>query len=215
MGATIEAIEYVFPEKKISNKDLQIEFPDYDFKRFEEKVGIASRYVVAKNETGLDLAVKACQKLFERNINKKEVDYILYCTQSPEYILPTTACVLQDKLELRKNIGAFDFNLGCSGYTYGLSFAKALIESNQAKKILLVTAETYSKLIHEKDRTNRSIFGDAATATIISESTENNIYHFLFGTDGKGYDKLIVKNGASRNDFDINCELKEYGTGNK
>jgi 3-oxoacyl-[acyl-carrier-protein] synthase-3 len=198
MGATIEAIEYVFPEKKISNKDLQIEFPDYDFKRFEEKVGIASRYVVAKNETGLDLAVKACQKLFERNINKKEVDYILYCTQSPEYILPTTACVLQDKLELRKNIGAFDFNLGCSGYTYGLSFA-----------------ETYSKLIHEKDRTNRSIFGDAATATIISESTENNIYHFLFGTDGKGYDKLIVKNGASRNDFDINCELKEYGTGNK
>ena len=215
MGSTIEAIEYVFPEKIITNEDLQTEFPDYDFKRFEQKVGIASRYVVAKNETGLDLAVKACQKLFDRNINKKEVDYILYCTQSPEYFLPTTACILQDKIELKKNIGAFDFNLGCSGYTYGLSFAKALIESGQAKKVLLVTAETYSKLIHEKDRTNRSIFGDAATATIISESTENNIHDFLFGTDGKGYDKLIVKNGASRHIFDLNCELKEYGSGNK
>ena len=141
----------------------------------------------------------------DRNINKKEVDYILYCTQSPEYFLPTTACILQDKIELEKNIGAFDFNLGCSGYTYGLSFAKALIESGQAKKVLLVTAETYSKLIHEKDRTNRSIFGDAATATIISESTENNIHDFLFGTDGKGYDKLIVKNGASRT---YCCRLK-------
>jgi len=213
MGAKIEAIEYVFPEKRITNNDLKKSFPDYDFNKFEKKVGIQSRFVV-EDETGLDLAIKASNKLFEKKIDKKEIDYILYCTQSPEYILPTTACILQDKLGLRKNIGALDFNLGCSGYTYGVSFAKALIESNQAKKILLITAETYSKFIHEKDRTNRSIFGDAASATIISKSNDNSIGNFLFGTDGAGYDKLIIKNGGSRNSLNLGCELKEYGTGN-
>ena len=215
MGVSITAIEYVFPKKQITNLDLQKEFPDYDFDKFEKKVGIHSRFVVEENETALDLAVSACIKLFERGINKEEIDYVIYCTQSPEYLLPTTACILQAKLGLRKNIGAFDFNLGCSGFTYGLSFAKALICSNQAKNVLLVTAETYSKYIHSKDRTNRSIFGDAAAATLISKADVDNVGDFLFGTDGEGYDKLIVKNGAGRNKFELNCEIKEYGTGNK
>lgn len=215
MGAIIDGIEYVFPKRKITNEALQSEFPKYDFQKFEKKVGIASRFVISENETAFDLAVKACEKLFTRNFDKSNIDYVLYCTQSPEYFLPTTACILQNKLGLKKNIGAFDFNLGCSGFTYGISFAKALIETNQAKKVLLVTAETYSKFIHEKDRTNRSIFGDAAAATIISHSEEDHIGKFLFGTDGSGYDKLIVKNGAGKHNFDPNCEIKEYGTGNK
>ncbi|MCG8236939.1 MULTISPECIES: 3-oxoacyl-ACP synthase III family protein [Tenacibaculum] len=214
MGSVIEAIEYVYPEKRVTNKDLQKKFPLYDFEKFEKKVGIHSRFIV-EEETALDLAVKAAQKLFEKRIDKNEIDYILYCTQSPEYILPTTACILQHKLSLRKDIGALDFNLGCSGYTYGISLAKALIESNQAKKILLVTAETYSKFIHEDDRTNRSIFGDAATATIISFSENNCIGDFLTGTDGAGFDKLIVRNGGGKNPKDINSEVKCYGTGNK
>jgi len=215
MGAIIEKIEYVFPEREITNQDLQKEFPDYDFLKFEQKVGIKSRRIVSENETALDLAIRACEKIFEGDINKNEIDFILLCTQSPEYILPTTACILQDKLSLRKDIGALDFNLGCSGYTYGLSIANGLIASNQAKKILLVTAETYSKFIHKKDRTNRSIFGDAAAATIISHCREDNIGGFLFGTDGGGYDKLIVRNGGSRNNFDTNCEIKNYGTENE
>lgn len=215
MGATIKAIEYVFPNNKLTNQELEGLFPDYDFSKFEKKVGIQSRFVVDENETGLDLAIKASEKLFGSGVDKNEIDYLLYCTQSPEYILPTTACLLQDKLGLRKNIGAFDFNLGCSGYTYGVSFAKALIHSKQAKKVLLITAETYSKFLHPQDRSNRSIFGDAATASLIVESKENNIGEFLFGTDGNGYDKLIVKNGASKFKFDSNCEIKEYGTENK
>jgi len=216
MGATIKAIEYVFPKKQLSNEMLQKEFLDYDFAKFESKVGIQNRYVVEDNETALDLACKAVSKLFNRkNIEKSKIDYVLYCTQSPEYILPTTACILQDRMGLNKNIGAFDFNLGCSGYTYGLSFAKALINSKQAKKVLLVTAEVYSKHIHKLDRTNRSIFGDAATATIIEESQDENIGDFLFGTDGSGYDKLIIKNGASKNPFNPDCLIKEYGTNNQ
>lgn len=215
MSCLIEAIEFVYPEKKVTNKDLQLEFPNYDFSKFEKKVGIESRFVAQEDETALDLALKASSKLFDRGYKKEEIDYVLYCTQSPEYILPTTSCILQDRLGLEKNIGAFDFNLGCSGYTYGLSFAKALIESNQAKNILLVTSETYSKFIHNGDRTNRSIFGDAASATLITKSEKDGVGKFLFGTDGKGYDNLIIKNGAGRNQFDNNCEIKEYGTDNK
>jgi 3-oxoacyl-[acyl-carrier-protein] synthase III len=213
MGSLIKNIEYVFPDNKITNDDLKLTFPDYDFDKFEEKVGIRNRYWVADNETGLDLAYKACEKLFI-SIDKNDIDYILYCTQSPEYFLPTTACLLQDRLGLRKNVGALDFNLGCSGFTYGLSLAKALIETKQAKNVLLVTAETYSKFLHPMDRTNRAIFGDAAAATLISYSEEEHIGSFLFGTDGSGYDKLIVKNGCSKFPFDPEADDISYGTNN-
>ena len=213
MGSKIIAIEYHFPEKQVTNEDLSALFPDYDFKKIEEKVGIKTRYVVAENETALDLAEKACEKLFAR-VDRNAIDYILYCTQSPEYILPTTACILQDRLGLRTNIGALDFNLGCSGYTYGISLAKALINSGQARNILLVTAETYSKYLNPMDRSNRAIFGDAATATLISFSEKEMTGNFLFGSDGAGYDKLIIRNGGSRNAFNPNAEIIDYGSEN-
>lgn len=212
MGMIIKAIEYVYPNNKVSNADLGKQFPDYDFTKFEEKVGIKNRYWVDE-ETAYDLAVKACEKLFEK-YNKEDIDYILYCTQSPEYFLPTTACMLHDKLGLKKNIGALDFNLGCSGFTYGVSIAKGLIGTGQVKNVLLVTAETYSKYLHPKDRSNRAIFGDAATATLISYDETEGIGEFLFGTDGSGYDKLIVKNGCSRFPYNPNAAEISYGTEN-
>jgi 3-oxoacyl-[acyl-carrier-protein] synthase-3 len=213
MGARISLIEYHFPDKVVTNNDLQAEFPDYDFSKFEDKIGIRNRYVAAENETALDLAIKASEKAL-KNFDKNLIDYVLYCTQSPEYFLPSTSCILQDKLQLRKNIGAFDFNLGCSGFTYGLSLAKSLINTNQAKHVLLVTSETYSKYLHPNDKSNRAIFGDAAAATIISCSAEEMINQFDFGTDGSGYDKLIVKNGASKYSKDLTAVLKTYGSQN-
>lgn len=213
MGAVIKAIEYVYPEQKISNDDLSHQFPSYDFSKFEEKVGIKNRYWVGEGETAFDLAKQACNKLLE-NFDKQLVDYVLYCTQSPEYFLPTTACILQDYLGLRKNVGALDFNLGCSGFAYGVSLAKGLINSGQASNVLLVTAEAYSKYLHPNDRSNRAIFGDAAAATLISFSPEEQIGEFLFGTDGSGYDKLIVKNGCSRFPFDASAKEIVYGTNN-
>jgi len=213
MGAIIKGIEYIYPDQKITNQDLAIDYPDYDFSKFEDKVGIKNRYWVRNDETALDLAKKACDKLFEKH-SKLDVDYILYCTQSPEYFLPTTACILQDYLKISKNVGALDFNLGCSGFVYGISLAKGLINSGQAKNVLLVTAETYSKYIHPKDRSNRAIFGDAAAATLISYDSNEHIGEFLFGTDGSGYDKLIVKNGCGRNPFEIDAKENIYGTNN-
>jgi len=213
MGARIQAIEYYYPEKKITNQDLSEEFPDYDFSKFEYKIGISSRYVTSADETALDLAEKACLKLFQR-VEKTQIDYLLYCTQSPEYIMPSTACILQDRLGLNKTIGAFDFNLGCSGYTYGLSMAKAFIESGQAQHILLVTTDTYSKYINKQDRSNRAIFGDAASASLISATADNGIYKFKFGTDGNGFNKLIVRNGGTRYPVDQEPIERLYGRGN-
>jgi 3-oxoacyl-[acyl-carrier-protein] synthase-3 len=125
---------------------------------------------------------------------------------------------MQDKLSLPTYCGALDFNLGCSGYIYGLSLAKGLIISNISKNILLITSETYSKHLHPKDKGNRTIFGDAAAATLISTDGFAEICNFSLGTDGKGAENLIVKTGAFRakkekNDliFDINNFPKSSG----
>lgn len=215
MGAELTAIEYVFPEKVVTNEELKIEFPEYDFKKFESKVGIAQRYVASENETAITLAIKAVEKLFANsNISKNDVDFILYCTQSPEYILPTSACLIQSACGIKSDVGALDFNLGCSGYTYGLHLAKMLIDNKNIQNVLLITSETYSKYINPLDRTNRSIFGDAATASMVTYSESNCIGEFLFGTDGTGYKDLIIKNGAGHSQFNPSATLKSYGSEN-
>lgn len=213
MGARLEAIEYYHPEKVITTLDLEKDFPGYSFSKFEHKIGIRKRYVAARTETALDLAVAACDKLFLR-IDLKRIDYVIFCSQSPEYLMPSSACILQARLNLNNNIGAFDINLGCSGFTYGISMAKGLIESEQATCVLLITADTYSKYIHPRDRSNRAIFGDAAAACIISYSEENKVFKFKFGTDGTGYKHLIVKNGGSRYPISEKAEELIYGKGN-
>jgi 3-oxoacyl-[acyl-carrier-protein] synthase III len=213
MGTYLKKIDYYLPEAVLSNKDLENIFPGLDSAKFEKKIGICQRHIAKENETSLDLAFQASQKLL-KDYNKERIDFLILCTQSPDYFLPTTACILQNKLGLRTAIGAFDFNLGCSGFIYGLAIAKSLILSNLAESVLLITADTYSKFIHEKDRSNRIIFGDAAAATIIEKSDGDFIKEFSFGTDGRGYNNLIVKNGAARNRYDKNAQEVEYTTGN-
>ena len=142
--------------------------------------------------------MKASEKLLKK-IDKNEIDFILFCTQSPDYHLPTTACILQDRLGLRKDIGALDFNLGCSGFVYGLSIAKGLIATGAAQNILLVTAETYTKYLRKSDKSNRTIFGDGAAAALIQKDETKENFQFILGTDGSGYDNLIVRNGGGRN----------------
>ena len=201
-------ISTYLPSKVITNSDLQVEFPDYNLKRLEKKIGINERRVCDENETPLDLAIKACEKLF-LEVDKDAIDFVIYCTQSPEYYLPTTACVLQDKLGLSVNCGAFDYNLGCSGYIYGLALAKSFISSGLASNVLLVTAEAYSKHLDSKDVTNRAIFGDGATATFIDQEASLKIGEFNLGTDGSGAENLIVASGGAKTQF-VN-DLSEEG----
>lgn len=139
------------------------------------------------------------------NIRVESIEFVIFCTQSPDYFLPTSACLIQDRLGISTVAGALDINLGCSGYIYGLSLAKGLVETGQVDNVLLITAETYSKYIRENDMSVRAIFGDAAAATFVKKNTcssQGSIGPFIFGTDGSGADNLIVKNGASRESFD-------------
>ncbi len=199
MNAYIKAISYYLPEKVFSNQEIIDRFPEWSADKITKKIGIANRHIAASTETAGDMAIKSGQKLFlENSINKDEIDFVLLCTQSPDYFLPTTACLIQDKLGLSTNCGALDFNLGCSGYIYGLALAKGLICANIAKNILLITAETYSKHIHQDDKKNLSIFGDAAAATLVSNEGFAEILDFNLGTDGSGAENLIVKNGGFR-----------------
>lgn len=183
----------------MTNDELVSLFPEWSVEKVASKVGVDFRHVAASNETAGDMAEKAARKLFdEYHVNPKEIDFVMLCTQSPDYFLPSTACVLQNRLGIPKNSGAFDYNLGCSGCVYGLALAKGLILAGIARNILLLTSETYNKYLHPQDKSNRSIFGDGAAACLISSDGMAEIGDFVMGTDGSGAENLIVKTGASR-----------------
>lgn len=170
--------------------------PSWTANKILRKTGIASR-PIAGEMLASDMAVNAAESLFEEyDIDRNSIDYLLLCTQSPDYYLPTTACMVQDRLGLPIRIGALDFNLGCSGFVYGLSMAKGLIAGGVAKKVLLITSETYTKHIHPMDRSTRTIFGDGASATLICQEDLAQIGRFSLGTDGSGYRNLIVPSGG-------------------
>jgi len=197
--AFIKAISYYLPEKVVTNEDLVKEFPEWSVSKVAQKVGVDLRHLAAADETAGDMAEKAARKLFgEYQIDPKSIDFLMLCTQSPDYFLPSTACLLQNSLGIPTSAGAFDYNLGCSGCIYGLAMAKGLITAGIAKNVLLLTAETYNKYLHPSDKSNRSIFGDGAAACLISTDGFAEIGEFVLGTDGRGANNLIVKTGASR-----------------
>lgn len=216
MKTYIQAITYYLPEFVLDNQQLAEEHPEWDAEKISQKTGIFKRHIAAQDEFAGDMAEKAGKKLLtENNLDASEIDFLLYCTQSPDYFLPTTACILQHKLGLPTSIGALDFNLGCSGYVYGLAIAKGLITAGIAKKVMLITSETYSKFINPRDKSNKTIFGDAATATLLSNVDGIfEVGNFSFGTDGAGAENLIVRYGALRHrhskGFDIVDEAGEY-----
>ncbi len=199
--AYIKGIEYHLPEAILSNEMLSAENPDWSVEKIQSKTGISVRHIAAEGECSSDLGVAAAQKLFSRGIcTPAEVDFLLFCTQSPDYFLPTTACLIQKRLEVSPSSGALDFNLGCSGFVYGLGLAKGLVETGQASNVLLITAETYSKFIHPSDKSVRTLFGDAAAATLISRTQceSPSIGPFVYGTDGSGAQHLMVESGGMR-----------------
>ena len=205
MEAFIKAISYYLPEKIVTNEQLVQDFPEWSVDKIAKKIGINERHIAAENETAGDLAFKAAEKLIlDNGIDKTQIDFVLLCTQSPDYFLPSTSCIIQNRLGLSTKCGAFDFNLGCSGYEYGLAVAKSFLSSGIAKNVLLLTAETYNKHIHPRDKGNRTIFGDGAAASLISTEGFAKIGEFILGTDGSGYDKLILKTGGLRHFQQIN-----------
>lgn len=197
--AYIKGISYYLPEKVVTNEELLQEFPEWSVDKVAKKVGVNSRHLAGVSETAGDMAEKAARNLFaEYSVSPEEIDFILLCTQSPDYFLPSTACILQNRLGIPTSAGALDYNLGCSGCVYGMAMAKGLIAGGIAKNVLLLTAETYNKYLHPSDKSNRSIFGDGAAACLISTEGMAEIGDFSLGTDGSGAEKLIVRTGAAR-----------------
>jgi 3-oxoacyl-[acyl-carrier-protein] synthase-3 len=199
--AAIRAIRSYLPERVLTNEMLASEMNGWTPEQIFEKTGIRERHVAADAESASDLGVAAAMKLFEDGVCRPaEVDFVILCTQSPDYHLPTTACIVQDRLGLRRGVGSFDMNQGCSGFVYGLSAAKGLVETGQARNVLLITADTYSKYVGPRDRAVRAIFGDGAAATLVSAQDRDvaAIGPFVFGTDGRGKNHLIVRAGGSR-----------------
>ncbi len=202
--AQISGISSYLPDNRLGNEELANIFSGWTPEKIERKLGIKTRPIVSEGETALDMAVKAGQKLFDSGICKPDqIDFVVLCTQSPDYFLPTSACILQNKLGIPVQSGAFDLNLGCSGYIYSLAVCKGLVESGLAKNILLVTSETYSRYINKKDRASRPLFGDGATASLINADFDApdhdyRLGEFHFGTDGSGANLLMVPAGAQR-----------------
>jgi 3-oxoacyl-[acyl-carrier-protein] synthase-3 len=200
MDAFLRAIATHLPDKFVTNEQLQAENPGWDMARIASKTGIESRHIAVETETAGDLAYDAACKLFDTcGIHPNSIDYLLFCTQSPDYVLPATACVLQHRLGLSNHCAAIDINQGCSGYVYGLHLARALVLSRSARNVLLLTGEIYSKYIHPHDMSVRVLFGDAATASLISvDGPGAKIGGACLGTDGGGASNLMVGIGRAR-----------------
>ncbi len=199
MNTSIRAVDYALPSRILANEELAALFPEWPAAKIQEKLGISERRIANEDETSADLAARAAEKLFARpECQRSEIDYVIFCTQTPDYILPTSACVLQNRLGLSTSCGAIDFNLGCSGYIYGLGLAKGLIETGQASNILFLTGETYSKLLRPDDKSTRTLFGDAGSATWLAAQSDDGacLGPFVYGTDGSGGEDLIVRHGG-------------------
>lgn len=201
------------PDEVLSNERLAAEFPGWSAEKILEKTGIRERRIAADDETALDLAVAAAERLFAENSGARDrVDFVILCTQAPDYVLPSSSCIMQDRLSLRTGVGAIDVNLGCSGFVYGLSLAAGLISAGAARTVLLATADTYSKYINNRDKSVRTLFGDGAAAALICVADDDEgragIGPFVFGTDGGGADRLIVPAGGFRRPSDPDSAIE-------
>jgi 3-oxoacyl-[acyl-carrier-protein] synthase-3 len=196
----IEQIASALPTRCVTNEELRAIYPEWDFERLEQRTGVLRRYVADAGETALDFAVRAAEQLIGNgSVHPEEIDAVIFCTQSPDYIMPPNACLLHGRLGLKPSTLAFDITLACSGYIYGLQLGASLIRSGAARRVLLATADTYSRFIHSGDRATRCLFGDGGAVSILAESANGRgIRDIRCGTAGAHFEKFIVRAGGMR-----------------
>ena len=205
--ARITAVKHYLPAERLTYEAIGAAQPSWDMPKLSRTVGIRSMPKSADGEFASHMAVRAAQRLLDDpEVDSHGIDYILLVTQSPDFPLPTTACLVQDALGLPQTVGALDVRLGCSGYVYALGLAKGLVASGQATKLLLLTSDVLTKLVNSNDKVTRPIFGDAATATLVEPGDDGlaEIGAFAYGTDGTGAGALVVPNGSIRDGRDLN-----------
>jgi len=195
----LSIIEYYLPEKKESSQDLLEENPSWEVDKIEQKTGIKNRFLSALGQTASDLGICAAKKIIDSIDDASIIDLLIFVSQSPDYYLPSSSCIIQSKLGLNKNILAFDLNSGCSGFVQALAVADGLLSAGMCKSGLIICSDTYTKYINKNDRISRPIFSDGAAAILVQHSKKKCLVSYDFGTDGSGFDKLIVKDGGARN----------------
>lgn len=217
MTIKIAAIEYSLPKKFVSNAELQSIHPNWDVEKIEAKSGVFNRYIASKSETAFDLAKEAVEKLLSHSgFNKNEINGIIFCTQSPDYIMPSNAFLIHKAFGFKRSVWAFDYNLACSGFVYGLAIARGMIVSGMGSNVLLINADTYSKFINEDDRSTSVLFGDAAAATLLTPaSVDEGILDISLASEGQAYDSFYIPAGGCRLPKSENtAQLKSDQSGN-
>lgn len=196
----LESIAWSLPSRCLTNEELETSYPGWDFERLEKRTGVRTRPIAGNSETALDFALKACEKLAaDGRFRPEQIDAVIFCTQSPDYIMPPNSCLLHGELGLDPGALAFDITLACSGYIYGLQLAASLIQSGAATQVLLATADTYSRYIHPGDRATRCLFGDGGAVTVVTNSGEGHqIRDIRCGTAGRHYRKFMIPAGGMR-----------------
>ena len=195
IGVKIKAIEYYLPKQVENLKQLKKNNPKWDIKKIFSTTGINKRYISNDQEDIISLSIKSTKKLFKK-FPKNKIDFLIVVTQTSNFKLPSASCILQSKLNLRNDIRAFDINMGCSGFIYGLNIASNIIRNNEGKNGLIICTDVYTKFIQKNNRSCRPIFSDGSCSTIVSSDKKNYIDAFEFGTDGKGALDLSLNEGS-------------------
>ena len=184
------------PDKVLTNKDLE-EMVDTSDEWIKSRTGIKQRYIAADNQTTGDLAYHASRKALEKaNLKAENLDMIIVATVTPDMPFPATSCILEDRLGAA-NAATFDLEAGCSGFVYGLSVASQFIETGMYDNILVVGAETLSKIMDWEDRNTCVLFGDGAGAAVVQSVDKGGFMSFDLGSDGSGGDSLYMPGGGS------------------
>ena len=195
----IAGIVSAIPEMVLDASELEQKFGAEDTRKIIDNIGVRERHVVEGNMCASDLCLSAAEVLLQQlGWSRESIDVVVFVSQTPDHVLPATACSLHGNLNLAKHCAAFDINLGCSGYVYGLWVVSQLMSTGQSRRALLLSGDTISKLISDEDRSAYPLFGDAGSATAVEYKPGSEEMVFVVGTDGKGAEHLIVPAGGFR-----------------
>lgn len=198
----VERVVYELPAGVQTNEDLERENPEWQMAQLAQKSGVHARHIAAADETAFDLGLRAARRLLaETGLAAADLDGVIFCTQTPDHPMPSNAFLVHEALGMDRRALAFDYNLACSGYVYGLAIVQGLVEIGLVRRVLLLTADTYSRLINPRDRSTRALFGDGAAATLVSvaepEGT-SRVLDIALASSGGEHRSFIVPAGGAR-----------------
>lgn len=197
-GVGIKAMSACVPPDIVYNKDLGYLIPQEEIEKVIDNIGIEQRRIAADDVTASDLCFKAAQQLMnDNNIEPDSIDVLLFMSQTADYRIPATSCLLQHRLGLRRDTVCFDISLGCSGFLFALSTAFAYASLPGINRVLLLDGETFSKIVNRRDKVDWPLYGDAGTATLV-EKGDFGESTFMLYTDGSG-EKVLKIHAGMRN----------------